>query len=270
MNFGDSWAMILIIAVLSLPTAAQVKPANGPAEYPTRLVREEQHLNVGGYDEVWRLVWSADPKPYCEVSDTSLTCPCTGFAYGEVGDLYVVRLRNGSEIDRLHLTPFFKETPGAAIQRWPVEEKDWDLFERDDSSKVVEKRRVSQIMQFADYDHDGAATEFYLQTDALPCGKSLGLVVGISKQNPQLHAFGAASKPGEPLYLFKWEWEALRDAKSGPIKVLDWPCGDHGAETETDVELNWSAAGITAIQREYTCPTGEEERKLLGEEPLPQ
>jgi hypothetical protein len=45
----------------------------------------------------------------------------------------------------------------------------------------IAKRPPVQLMYFGDYDHDGAATEFYLQTDAVPCGKSYGVVIGVWK-----------------------------------------------------------------------------------------
>lgn len=224
------------------------------SEYPSRLIREQQTLTVDGTPEVWRLQWLHAPQPYC--SDD--TCPCVGFAYGEVGDLVLVRLRNGVEIDRLRLTPLFTETPGAAVQRIP-----WDSMEHD-----VKKRPVAQIMNFADYDHDGSESEFYLQTDAVPCGKSEGIVVGVSQLNGKLHAFGTATHPNKPLYLLKREWDALREASTGSVTVLDWACGDHGAETETDLTLRWSKGGIDGVRREYACPEDGKRGRLVKTSPL--
>jgi hypothetical protein len=190
--------------------------------------------------------------------------------------MYVVRLRNGNEIDRLHLTPLFTEEqpqgsrpdkgPGAALQRWPVDyEKDFKDSEREDFSKLVSERPVVQLMHFADYDHDGKATEFYLQTESLPCGKSIGVVIGISRREPKLHVFTTTSNPGKPLYLQKREWEALRDSSSGVVEVEDWACGDHGADIQTEVVLRWSATGVDGTSREYTCPAPGQKRQLLKE-----
>jgi len=50
-------------------------------------------------------------------------------------------------------------------------------------------------MNFADYDHDGQATEFFLQTESLPCGKRAGIVVGLSRINEHLHGFGSFRNP---------------------------------------------------------------------------
>lgn len=239
------------------------------SEYPTPLVREQRQIVVNGASEIWQLQWISPPTPYCEPTDTSLTCPCTGFAYGEAGDLVLMRFRNGSEIDRLHLTPLFTEEPQAVLQRWPAnDETDFKLAERDDFPKLVSQRQTVQVMHFGDYDHDGSETEFYLQTDAAPCGKSAGVVIGISKSNPRLHVFGTASNPGKPLYLFKWEWDALRNTASGTTKVMDWRCGDHGADIQTELELHWSAQGISGMRREYTCPSKNESRDLVREEPF--
>lgn len=225
---------------------------------------------VTGVRETWRLEWKGTPAPYCEPGEGSLTCPCTGFAYGEAGDLYVVRVQDGREIDRLRLVPFFQEQDyKAVVQRWPADdERDYDLYEREDFSEIVSRRPTVQLMQFADYDHDGHATEFYLQTESAPCGKSVGIVVGVSANNPRLHAFSSISSPTRPLYLQRREWEALRKASSGFVTVIDWPCGDHGADTQTENQLNWFAAGIKVLQREYSCPSGKQKRKLLSKKAL--
>ena len=266
---------ILSICVLALFIwVAAVQPEDVGAKKisaPALAIREEQHIVVGGVTETWRLQWGAAPKPHCGAneSDLALTCPCMGFAYGESGDLYLVRLRNATEVDRLHLTPLFEEEEAAVVQRWPKDEKrDFKLSEREDFSDLVSKRPTVQVMQFDDYDHDGKRTEFYLQTEAAPCGKSVGIVVGLSTNSSRLHVFGTASNPSKPLYLQKREWRALRDASSGPVNMVDWSCGDHGADTQTEIRLQWSQEGIDGKRREYTCPSNNERRRLISERPL--
>lgn len=193
-----------------------------------------------------------------------------GFAYGEIGDLYLVRIRNGAEIDRLRLTPFFTEEPGAALQRWPADyDRDFDVLKKSDFPEVVESRPTVQLMRLADYDHDGMSTEFYVETESLPCGKSAGIVVGISKRNPRLHAFGTAAHPNKTLYLQKREWDALRDAAK-PVTVVDWPCGDHASQTQVELTLKWSAAGIEGVRREYDCDSSDNKGELTDEHPLLQ
>lgn len=240
------------------------------SEYPAPTIREDQDLVIDGVTETWRLLWKVLPKSYCgaDASDAAPTCPCTGFAYGESGDLYLVRMRSGTEIDRLHLTPLFKEQEAAVVRRWPQDEKrDFKLAEREDFSSLVSKRPTVHVMRLEDYDHDGKPTEFYLQTETLPCGKSVGVVAGVSATNARLHVFGTASNPSQPLYLQRREWQALRDA-SGPVNIVDWPCGDHGSDTQTEIRLHWSAAGIDGIRREYTCPSNTQSRRLISERPL--
>ena len=241
------------------------------SEYPAASVRERQVIVINGRQEQWRLEWKGPVKPYCGANEASvaITCPCHGFAYGESGDLYLVRTRNGQEIDRLHLTPLFEEAGTAVVQRWPKDDRrDFNSPDKEDISKMVSKRSIVNVMHLEDYDHDGNKTEFYLQTESAPCGKSIGVVVGLSTNNAQLHVFSTAANPSKPLYMQRKEWQALRDASSNAVDVRDWACGDHGAETQTELHLQWSANGIDGKRREYTCPPNHEARKLISESPL--
>ena len=253
----------------SVAAAPAQQPERKPGvEYPSPLIREEQQVPIDGGIETWRLQWKAKPDPYCEPSDVSLTCPCMGFAYGEIGGLLLVRLRNGSEIDRLDLTPLFGEEPGAAIQKWaPDLDRDFHAAENDTLDQSVQKRPIVQVMNFADYDHDGAATEFYLQTEVAPCGKSLGVLIGTSKSNPHLHAFGTNSHTATPISLFKWEWDALLQSRK-PAEVTEWECGDHGTHTRTAVQLRWNGDNVEGVSRKYTCPQEGEQPTLIEQKPL--
>ena len=260
--------LVLLSLITSLCSLAQGRATTAKAaEYPTATIREEQTITTGGVKETWRLEWKSVPKPYCEPSEESLTCPCEGFAFGEIGNLFLVRLRNGTVIDRLHLTPLFGETEGAVLQRWPVDD-DHDSPNSEDLADAVRKRPVVQVMQFEDYDHDGEKTEFYLQTEAICCGHQAGVVIGVSKSDPRLHVFGTVSHPGKPLYLEKREWDALRNSKSHKLEIVDWVCGDHAADTQTEFTLEWSAEGISGVRREYTCPAEGQSRSLVSQEPL--
>jgi len=241
-------------------------------EYPAPLVRERQRVLIQGVIETWELRWDAPPKPACEPNDASLACPCTGFAYGEGGDLKLVRIRNGEEIDQLELTHLFENADVnlgriAILQRWkPNYEKDFEASEKDDFLDMVARRPVVRIMDFIDYDHDGNRSEFYLKTDTLPCGKNVGVVVGVSRSDKQLHIFGTALKPTQPLLLQRTIWDTLSHA-SGPVEVVDWLCGDHGSQEETTVKLQWTSKGIGAFRRTFGCPKSPEQRPI-HEEPL--
>ena len=262
--------LVLLSLIASLYALGQTNASHVKAiEYPTATIREEQTITIGGVSETWRLEWQALPKPYCEPNEESLTCPCEGFAFGEIGDLFLVRLRNGTVIDRVHLTPLFGETKGAVLQRWPVDD-DYDSpnFEREDFADAVRKRPLVQVMQFDDYDHDGEKTEFYLQTEAICCGHRDGVVIGVSKSDPRLHVFGTVSNPGKPLYLAKHEWDALRNSKSHKLEIVDWACGDHAADTQTEFTLEWSVDGVSGVRREYTCPAEGQSRNLVSQQPL--
>lgn len=121
--------VLRFVAVCALGTGLLVLPNPVPknatriSEYPASNTREEQTVVVNGVAETWQLKWQSPPKPVCEPSDTSLTCPCHGFAYGEGGYLDLIRLRNGFEIDRLQISPLFEEQFNgtgrvAVVQRW--------------------------------------------------------------------------------------------------------------------------------------------------------
>jgi hypothetical protein len=223
------------VAVIQPQTPARTSPSNP-------LIREERKIVVNGIPEVWRLQWKSPSKPACEAEDfeSSYSCPCSGFAYGEVGQLDLVRIVNGRELDRLELTPLFEETDanqgGAIVQRWKFDVEDLKRSESEDFVAQVHARPVVTIMNFADYNHDGHSTEFFLQTDTYPCGKTAGVVIGLTPDNPRLHIFGTALHPDKPLVLQKREWVALLNANNA-IEVVDWPCGDHGSETLTIASL---------------------------------
>jgi hypothetical protein len=196
-----------------------------------------------------------------------------GFAYGESGDLDLIRTRDQVIVDQLHITPLFRNEfntafTGAVLQRWePDYHRDLDMSDRPDFATAVAGRPIVRVMDFRDYDHDGQNTEFYLQTEVLPCGKSAGVVIGVSKDKPVLHVFGTASNPGEPLIMQKFEWDALAKA-SGPVRLIDWHCFDHGAEETTMVELSWSASGIGGQRLTYSCTPDDKPGQLISKDPL--
>jgi len=112
---------LLLLAVLVLGQSL---------EYPKPNIREEQQVVVNGVTETWRLQWKGAPHPECDASEAgAITCPCYGFAFGESGDLDVVRLRAGIEIDRLPINPLVAGSlfrnisgDGVMIRRWQPSE----------------------------------------------------------------------------------------------------------------------------------------------------
>ncbi len=228
-------------------------------EYPSPLVRERQAVTIDGVTETWELQWKASPRPACEPSDSSLTCPCTGFAYGETGESTLLRLRNGLEIDRLELASLFTEANVGPenlpiLQRWePDYDADFKASEKLDFPPVVSHRPVVKVMQLIDYDHDGNATEFYLKTDTLPCGVSDGVVIGVSRSNRKLHMFSSVSKPNQPLLLQRRVWTALGN-DSDPVEMVTWECEDHGSEEETTINIQAANGIIQGTERVYACP----------------
>ena len=239
------------------------------AQAPYELVREEQRIVVDGVQETWRLVWTAPPNEECGPgNELYYTCPCAGFAFGEGGPASLVGVRGGVEVDRLALGPLFGEDSPrrqgiAVIPKFPYK---WqtDSGERHVKREAIERRPRVKVMKFGDYNHDGRATEFYLQTSAIACGWQFGVVIGVSRNNSRLHAL-SANNSATPLYLRYPLWERIREARS-PLELSECQCGDHGAENETRVSLAWADGALTGTRRTYTCPP--DPRRLLSEKPL--
>ena len=247
------WLVVLGMAIALIGASFSLQ-----SEFSKQLIREEQQIFVKGVAETWRLVWKEPPKPFCSFEDPlgAITCPCSGFAYGETGGLELIRLVGDREVDRLDLTPLYAEVlkgqDGAMIPRWEFRSSDIETYESPEFESQVRSRPIVQIMNFADYNHDGVATEFFLQTDVAPCGKRIGIIVGITSKNPHLHAFGSARRPNKPLIMQKVLWEALISS-ARPPSITDWPCGDHGSEIESEVELRATRRGIEGTTREFEC-----------------
>jgi hypothetical protein len=244
------------------------------AEKPNSAIREEHKVVVDGIEELWRLEWAGPTIPVCspEEPDVWMTCPCSGFAFGESGKLVLVRKKPGQQEERFDLSQLFTgeyDTPGeegqVVLRRWDVDKRDMDDSKSPDFSARVRARPVDQVMRFADYDHDGRATEFLLQVGTLPCGKQMSLAIGISRNKQHLHVFSTVEHPERPLVLQAWEWESLLRAKT-PTRVLDWKCGDHAANAETELELSADAKGIHTTKWTYECDQDGRRGKLEGKE----
>jgi Double zinc ribbon len=227
-------------------------------EYPAPLVRERQIVAIEAVTETWELRWKASPTPTCAASDNTWSArTCYGLAYGESGDLILVRIRKGEEIDRLEFS--------GALQRWePNFETDFEASKKDGLRDVVARRPVVKIMDFIDYDHYGNRSEFYLQTSAPDSGGEEGMVVGVSRSDQKLHIFGTVSKPTQPLLLKKSIWAALGRA-SGSVEVVEQGCGDHGSEVETTVRIGSTSGRIDGVRREFACPRYPKQRPISEE-----
>jgi hypothetical protein len=243
------------------------------------VVREEHKVVVDGVEENWRLEWTTSPKPACSPEDNYWSsCPCNGFAFGERGDLVLVRQQPGQEAERFPLGPIFGQLAGydAPGEAGEAVLRRWDVYAKDVQEKIhgevaadfavrVRARPTATVMSFADYDHDGKAGEFLLQVGTVPCGVNMSVAIGISRRNPHLHVFSTVDHPERPLVLQAWQWESLMRAQ-GPVKVLDRVCYDHGSQGETELELRADAEGIHATRIEYECTEDGSRGKLVSTE----
>ena len=240
------------------------------------LIREQRSVTVAGVRETWQLVWEEKPQSVCGPEDmaTAITCPCAGTAYGEQGKLALVRKRSGTEIERLELGPLFgqfdgpdPDTPGiATLIGRPMLEGDFKRDQNGDPKLLAEiaQRPTPPVMRFADYDHDGAETEFLLQVGTLPCGKVQYAAIGVSATNPHLHALGSAAHPEATLAMTLPAWHALL-LKPGGSTVQLWACGDHGSDRRSELDLSAGKDGIHAHERDFSCPADESAAKVLQE-----
>lgn len=233
------------------PAPSQLKPAP-PRAIP--VVREQIQVRVGGIEETWRLVWEEPPQPACGPEDPGWSsCACFGWAYGERGFLRLVRFREGKEYEWLPLGQFFApmntivQDGGFALPRWPVEAGDHEDQKRPGFAERVKQRPVVQVMKLGDFDHDGRATEFFLQTSSGSCPKTFGIVVGVSFENDRLHVFHSVEDPGNPLLLGADDWQKLLGAAE-PMKRLERSCKQNGNQYESE-SLLFSQAGKISVQR---------------------
>ncbi len=264
-----------VFPVLTMCCLVMFSAAVAYAEGTTPVVREEQSLLVDGVEERWSLEWVSPQVEACGPDEENWsTCPCTGFAFGERGNLDLVRRVPGKKDERFSLTQLFKyasdlplagDTIEAILQRWDVQPEDYDNSDVPGFGVRVRARPVSRVMHFADYDHDGRATEFALQIGTLPCGKRMSVVVGISRSKPRLHVFSSVKHPKQPLILQSWQWDKLSRAK-GPIKAVDWRCGDHGSDVETELELRADDGNIHETRTEYECTKEGQRGRLKNKE----
>jgi hypothetical protein len=108
------------------------------AEGDPSLIREQKTVIIDGKPEIWRLQWGSKPVPICGVGDrdVSLTCSCSGFAYGEQAPLALVRTRSNGETETLELGPLFSMNNPvvgagggrAILRRWAPAESGSDTY----------------------------------------------------------------------------------------------------------------------------------------------
>jgi hypothetical protein len=209
----------------------------------------------------------------------SVTCPCSGFAYGEKGKLALERLLDGRRVERLDLTPYFVQNQdvtgfdAAVVRRWDPEfgrdGRGSDLARYEDGDPrweaEIRARPLARVMRLGDYTHDGWATKFLLQVSTMPCGKHQMILIGLSREEPHLHVFSTDERPGIPLVMGAWEWDALLQSQSGRVSVTDWACDDHGSDTEDRIDLRALDGKLHARDSRYSCGQGGRPKGTLLE-----
>lgn len=240
------------------------------------IVREERTVTVNGASETWQLLWDAPPASICGPEDisTAITCPCSGLAYGEFGALSLVRKRGGRQIERMDIRPLFGrfDDPGdqvagtAYLQRWPMADGDKDRDDKHDPELMadIKRRPVPVIMNLADYDRNGVASEFLMQVGTLPCGKHQFAAIGLATSDGHLRALSSAAHPDAPLIMPLEAWQALAQ-RAGPSVVPTLTCGDHGSESRVELVVSAAKGVIRVKSREYSCAAKGERERLIEE-----
>jgi hypothetical protein len=256
MNRAPICTVLILLTALPLTGAAADDASGSRLEFQ---LRERAEISLAGRKEVWQLIWLDKTQDACGPQDVlkALVATCNGFAYGQRGHLLLVRIVEGQPLDELVLDQFFgldgDDVPdgvrGVAFlpqREFKVEDASGKL---DPASllREVAQRPIVKVMQFADYDYDGQASEFLLQIGTLPAGKRMMVLIGITRSNPKLHVFRSAEEPGRPLVAGAWVWEALR-ASAGNADVIEWACGDHGSDHESRIHLQ-AGNGILHVAR---------------------
>ena len=256
--FGKGAAVAVLGALLLAPSQGALARTAGDLN-----VREQRNVRVGGIAEAWQLVWLGKPAPACPPDDMegSITEPCRGLAFGEYGDLWLVRKRRGREVERMDLKLIFgrfsypdaDRLDGKAwLQRRAMKLSDIGRSGRAFVAEVG-RRPITTIMKFADYDRDGHATEFLIQIGTMAGGVQIFAAVGVSARNPRLHALSSVEKPDAPLEMQYRPWRTLLTA-ARPTRVTTWECDDHGSAIQQDFIVSARQGSIHSREIHLRCP----------------
>jgi hypothetical protein len=273
--------LVTSLAIFPLISDLQAQAKSGKPPSDPILNREEIQLLINGVVETWKLVWAEKPERICGPEEGAfIGCGCTGVAYGEAGRLSLVRIRKNREVERLDVSKLFEGSglpsgenlgsgPVAVLPHWEVRPTDLNQWDMTDFAEMVHNRPKVDVMRIGDYNRDGLAAEFFLQTDYAACGKKIGVVAGLipagqaaakSSAPGKLQALTSAAHPERPLKMDYVAWYALLEAKA-PVRVTTLACREHGSEEQTEVEVFADQAGIHAKQFVYEC--GETGRGAL-------
>lgn len=261
--------MRYLLALVCIALLAAVHPVSA-----ADIVRQTKTVQVGKISETWQLVWHGQPKALCAVSEGegAMTCPCTGFAYGEQGDLSLVRKRNNRVVESLPLNSLFRygdvEKGKAGLQLRTVKESEVDRsFAGDHQLPAdVQARPTADVMTLKDYDHDGRATEFLILLGNIACGHQMYAALGVTRKVPYLHLLRTHERPRVPLIMDIEQWNALLIAVK-PTKVREWNCGDHGSDWQTDFVLYAHDGHIHVTERSFKCQGDNKPPRLIFSRP---
>jgi hypothetical protein len=241
-------------------------------------VRQRRTVIVNGELEEWTLKWSGPVRPVCSASDLTqaVTCPCSGFAYGEQGHLSLDRKRNGALVESMELSSLFgdfdnlADKGNAVLVRIPRDRNDPfdDIGDTNMLRKFkteLSKRSPADVIDPRDFLQDGTKASFLLQVGNAPCGKQETILVGVSRRSPNLHVFSTAAHPERPLVLQRGAWMAVL-ATAGQATFTELACGDHGSENEVEQIIQAHDGVLSVKANTYACERDGARGALLESE----
>jgi serine/threonine protein kinase len=225
-------------------------------------VREVANVRLrDGVVETWRLVWVTEPTLFCHTQDVLADIAawaCGPFMLSEQGEAEIVRERAGAVVDRFSLSVAFGgdgETGIPTLPRWNLSDADREAARNTpaggDPSARFATRPPARIMRLGDYDGDGTAAEFALPVSTSSSGHVYTVLVGLF-DGERLSLAAPRGWRRERFTLAQpHRWELIRGGRSA--RVVQWECGNHGADREEFMDLSWSNGELLAAERSRPC-----------------
>lgn len=187
--------------------------------------------------EVWILAWKGQPKPVCHDPQERETCVCKGRVFGYAGVVELSRWKGLRRLDALGIVL------DGGLSRWP---QDLDPASAIDTSRLTPRR----VLSLTKIDASGSSRGWVHEQEVASCGHSLWRMAGVTGARPNLHLLSDPLEQQPTELNHPGTWSAL--ASDSIVDVLDFECGDHGAEAEGRLVALRTGAGVSV--RRYAAP----------------
>ena len=120
------------------------------------------------------------------------------------------------------------------------------------------------VLEMGAYADGTAALQFLLQIDSGPCGHRAYVAISVTESRPELHALTSIAHPKRPLIMGRQAWQLLLSG-AGQHRVVEWGCGDHGSDVQTELVLSAINGQIDVKRLEYRCEDNDRRGVLISE-----